>query len=350
MKARKLASGAWNCVVFSHYIIKDGKKKKISKSITVDDPSPRGKRKCERLAAEFALNRDQKSNNLLVYDAVKRYIDSKRSVLSPSTLRSYLSMLDHAYAEIGAIPLHELTQADIQMWVSRVSEKNSPKTVRNKYNLLMSAIDMFSDRKFKVSLPAPKKADLHTPTTEEVQMLLDHVSANPKSTELEMAIRLAAFCGLRLGEICALEDTDFKDGLITVSKAREPDPDVGYVTKQPKTYSGYRTVKATESVTEAVKDIKGRVIKAEPDVVSKRFMRAIRYTFHGEVVFRFHDLRHYYASVTHAIGVPDEYIMKSGGWKTDYVMKRIYRGTMSDEEEKQAEKIADFFQNLDSAK
>lgn len=351
MKAKKLPSGAWNCIVFSHYEIKDGKKKRRYKSFTVKDPSTRGKRECERLAAEYATRRDEESRQkMLVYDAVKKYIDSKRSVLSPSTLRSYLSMLDNAYAEIGAIPLHDLTKADLQIWVSLVSTKNSPKTVRNKYNLLMSAIDMFSDRRYKVSLPAPKKAQLHNPSTEEVQRLLAHVSANPKSKELEIAIRLAAFCGLRLGEICALEDTDIKDGMITVSKAREPDPDGGYVTKQPKTYSGYRTVRATEGVLKAAEGIKGRIIKAEPEVLSNRFKRAVRYTFHGEVVFRFHDLRHYYASATHAIGVPDEYIMKSGGWKTDHVMKRIYRGTMSDEEEKQADKIANFFQNLDSAK
>ena len=347
MKARKLPSGAWNCQVFSHFVIKDGKKKKVYKSITVADPTQRGKRECERLAAEFATRRDESGENMLVYDAVKLYIDSKRSVLSPTTTRSYLSMLENAFNDIGAIPIQSVTQADIQRWIAKVASVNSPKTVRNKYNLLKSSLDMFTDRSFKVTLPAPKKADLHNPSTEEVQRLLAHVSANPKSKELELAIRLAAFCGLRLGEICALEDTDFKDGMITVSKAREPDPDGGYVTKQPKTYSGYRTVKATEGVLQAIEGIKGRIIKAEPDVVSKRFTRAIRYTFHGEVVFRFHDLRHYYASVTHAIGVPDEYIMKSGGWKTDYVMKRIYRSTMSDEEERQAEKISEFFKNLD---
>ena len=29
--------------------------------------------------------------------------------------------------------------------------------------------------------------------------------------------------------------------------------------------------------------------------------------------FRFHDLRHYNASVQHALGIPDAYIMQSGG-------------------------------------
>ncbi|HAU87945.1 MAG TPA: hypothetical protein DCW90_21435, partial [Lachnospiraceae bacterium] len=41
--------------------------------------------------------------------------------------------------------------------------------------------------------------------------------------------------------------------------------------------------------------------------------------------FRFHDLRHYYASMSHSLGIPDSYIMAAGGWKSDYVMKKIYR-------------------------
>ena len=48
--------------------------------------------------------------------------------------------------------------------------------------------------------------------------------------------------------------------------------------------------------------------------------------------FRFHDLRAYSASIRHAIGIPDQYIMREGGWKTDTVLKAIYRRTMQDKE------------------
>lgn len=46
--------------------------------------------------------------------------------------------------------------------------------------------------------------------------------------------------------------------------------------------------------------------------------------------FRFHDLRHYSASIMHAIGVPDVYIMERGGWSSDHTLKRIYCGAMDD--------------------
>lgn len=55
--AKKLPSGSWRCQVLSHteeYTKPDGTigKRKIRKSFTCDDPSKRGKRICEQMAAE----------------------------------------------------------------------------------------------------------------------------------------------------------------------------------------------------------------------------------------------------------------------------------------------------------
>lgn len=33
--------------------------------------------------------------------------------------------------------------------------------------------------------------------------------------------------------------------------------------------------------------------------------------------FRFYDLRYYAASIMHALGIPDVYIMRQGGWSND---------------------------------
>ena len=57
--------------------------------------------------------------------------------------------------------------------------------------------------------------------------------------------------------------------------------------------------------------------------------------------FRLHDFRHYYASFAHAQGIPDAYIMKAGGWKTDHVMKKVYREALKDKNEEMQKKIAD---------
>lgn len=50
----------------------------------------------------------------------------------------------------------------------------------------------------------------------------------------------------------------------------------------------------------------------------------------GMEPFSLHKLRHYFASNAHTLGIPDAYILKLGGWKTDSVMKNVYRHAQSD--------------------
>ena len=66
--------------------------------------------------------------------------------------------------------------------------------------------------------------------------------------------------------------------------------------------------------------------------------------------FRFHDLRHYSASVQHAMGIPDAYIMERGGWGNDAVLKNVYRHTMEEQKKRMADKANAYFSNLCNTK
>ena len=59
-KAKKLKSGSWRCLVYDYT---DDAGKRHYKSFTCDDPSPKGKRKAEMMAAEYATT--EKYNKLL---------------------------------------------------------------------------------------------------------------------------------------------------------------------------------------------------------------------------------------------------------------------------------------------
>ena len=64
--AKKLPSGSWRCQVYSHteeLKQPDGttKKKRIYESFTSDIPGPKGKRMAEKMAAEFAVRKEQLS-------------------------------------------------------------------------------------------------------------------------------------------------------------------------------------------------------------------------------------------------------------------------------------------------
>ena len=72
----------------------------------------------------------------------------------------------------------------------------------------------------------------------------------------------------------------------------------------------------------------GKLVNINPSRVSDRFIKYLKRLNMRR--FRFHDLRHYSASIMHAIGVPDVYTMERGGWSSDHTLKNIYRGSMDD--------------------
>jgi integrase len=301
------------------------------------------KAEAQFLAAQWKNNRtEQKSIKLNVYEAVKRYIDIKRNVLSPSTIAGYERMQRNYFkGEFGMKALEELSNVDVQIWIGDLSERLSPKTVRNIHGLFQAASDMFiPDRHFKTTLPAKKRPELYCPSDEDITKLLQHISG----TELEIAVLLAAFGPLRRGEICALTNKDVKGNVITVRKSMVLGPDREWMIKQPKTYGSYREIEFPDFVIAKLSGIRGRLVKASPDNVSERFARALETA--GLPHFRFHDLRHYSASIMHAIGVPDQYILQRGGWASDNVMKTVYRNTIDLETARQTRRINEHFRKF----
>ena len=84
-KAKKLKSGTWRVLVFSHFEQVDGVKKRRYESFTAPT-----KAEAELKAAQFANNKDRiRSGKLTVGDAIERYISSRKNTLSPSTLKTY---------------------------------------------------------------------------------------------------------------------------------------------------------------------------------------------------------------------------------------------------------------------
>jgi integrase len=76
----------------------------------------------------------------------------------------------------------------------------------------------------------------------------------------------------------------------------------------------------------------GMIVTISPDIITQRHRATLKKL--SLPLFRFHDLRHYSASILHALGIPDQYIMQRGGWSSDETLKRVYRGTIDTYEEK----------------
>lgn len=338
--AKKLPSGSWRVQVYDYT---DSSGKRHYQSFTSDTPGSAGKREAEYMAAEYAANKSIKKRpeNMTLYEAIDKYIQIKEGVISPTTVRTYKSARRMHFDSIGNMSVRDISNTTIQSWVSDLSKKLQPKTVRNTYGLMVSALDMFNpELQIRVKLPQKKETNFYTPSDSDIEILLKKISG----TELEIAVLLAAFGTLRRGEICALTSKDIHGNCITVNKAYVRNEENEWVLKEPKTFSSNRVIELPPFVIQKLNGIEGNIIKAHPDALSERFRKAIKLS--GLQKFRFHDLRHYSASILHAIGVPDQYIMQRGGWASDHVMKSVYRNIIDEESAKQTKKIIEHFNGM----
>lgn len=287
--AKKLPSGSWRCLVFSHYenvVDKDGKpvidpetkkqkQKRIYESFTSDIPGKRGKQSAEAQAAQFLAEKDRKKRpeNWTVKEAFTNYIKLKENVLSETTLRGYETIVRNQIKQIENISLRKLSQEDVQAWVNAISIKLSPKTVKNAYGLFTAVIGMYSPGTiFRVTLPAPKDFDGYVPSDEDIEKLIKYI----EGTEMEKAVLLAAFGSLRRGEVFGLTKEDITGNSIRIRETRVRGRK-GIVTKGPKTQSSCRHVIMPEFVIRKFDDIEsGPLVKMHPEDLSKNFKKVLR--------------------------------------------------------------------------
>lgn len=334
-KAKKLPSGNYRVRAF---IGMDENGKKCYKSFTA--PS---KREAEFLAAEFVAKKKRSAALLAdrtLADAYTRYIEVKANTLSATTVVEYQRSARRDFPELMPLRLSRITQEAVQSAVNVMSATHSPKSVRNAHGLLSAVLRMFApDIRLNTRMPQPKRSDIYIPSEDEIETLIRSI----EGTEIEKAVLLAAFGSLRRSECCALTEDDIEGDVVKVRRAMVWTKDKMWDFKQPKSKAGYRDVTLPRFVVDKLKPREqgSRIVSLVPTSVTNLFAKALKRA--GLPHFRFHDLRHYQASILHAMGVPDKYIMERGGWKTDSTLKNIYQHTMSDKrKEVEAEIVRKF--------
>ena len=347
-KAKKLPSGAWRSEAFLGH---DKKGKRIRKSFTA--PTKREAealaRKCE--VEQRATLRGIDDKDITVGMAVKRYCDKKeaeaeKEKISPSTVRGYRRIYDNNIDLISDIPCIKLEDHMLNEWIEDLSEEQSAKSIRNIWGLVHAALMDVLPRSrvldFKVELPPLKKRNIVVPTEANIHKLLAFLRKN--DYPFYCAVILAAFGTLRRSEICALtaEDIDRENNIVHIDKALVEHYNGGFTLKCTKTESSERDVVLPAFVINALPE-EGKVIDVLPNWISEHFTQTLKKLDIPH--FRFHDLRHYSASIMHYLQIPDETIMRRGGWATDHALHAHYRGVMSEYDKTYTEKLNNHFKD-----
>ena len=324
MTTSKLPSGKWRTRVYVN-----GKQISFTASTKAESV---------RLATQ-ASNR-QNNVRMTVNTALRGYYEAKKGILSPSTAREYARSIERDFTDIGFMRTDKLTRAVIQKWISDYSVNHSAKSTRNAYGLLSAALDLMCDLRFKVELPKIPPRSYQIPSESDFKEAIAECD-----DEMRKAVLLAGIGTMRRGEIAALTYGDI-DGNVIHVHADKIRSQSGYVVKDmPKTSASDRYITYPSFVIEALGS--GRkmdpVVRISPEHISRRW-RVIRKRCGLDGV-RFHDLRHYAASIAHSLGVPDKIIQDRGGWSDDRVMKAVYRNTMKEYSDQYTDMLNEHFES-----
>lgn len=345
-KATKQANGKWKCTVF---LGRDKQGKQLRKVVYGAT-----KKEAEENAHKCGLVEKKKLNGiddraLTVFDAIDRYIikkeaETEKGKMSPATLRSYKSMRDHVFTDIGDIPILRIDDTIINEWIDGLEEEHAPKYCKNCWSLCRASLIEVLPRStvidWRIELPKIIKTKVRVPGETDILTILQYYRVN--DFDMYRACLLAAFGTLRRSEICALtaDDIDRATNTVHIDKALVMNEAKEWVLKSTKTELSTRDVVLPAFVINALPE-SGMVFNKTPLALSDKFSRTVdKFGMH----FRFHDLRHYSASIMHELGASDVIIQHRGGWSNSETLNRHYKGAMPEYEAKFTEKLNTHFE------
>ena len=286
------------------------------------------------------------SRNWTLREAVDKYIDLKRPVLSPTTISRYESVRSHAFQDIMDISLRKLTSNMLQNAINteinrkpadKRTEFLSPKTVRNNYGLIASTLKRYCpDQNFTVDLPKKARRIRTLPLPEDVYKAV-------YGTDIELPVLLAMWLSFTMSEIRGLTKSKSIDGdYITIREVLVNVEGVDVRKDLAKEITRNRRHRMPEYIKNLIDQVDGDIIVPyTPSQLYKKLQKALRAS--DVPLISFHDLRHINASLMAMLQIPDKYAQERGGWKTDHIMKSVYTETFSEERKRVDNVIDDYF-------
>ena len=273
--------------------------------------------------------------DLTLETVIDRYIDSNRSILSPSTIMGYTSMKRCRFTDY--LP-KKISSIDWQEMISNESKKNvSPKTIANAWNLVAPALHAAGYRPPVVNLPQRKRPDMLFLDYQQIEKFLEAI----KGQTGELAAILALH-SLRMSELLAVTTDDVVDGVIRVNKSIVPDETYSLVERDVN-----KTVKSTRDIPVMIPRLyellpeSGKLVNIVAVTIQKAVHNACERA--GLPPVTPHDLRRSFASLAYHLGWKERSVMQIGGWSNMTTVHNIYIKLSTSDLEEDIKKMQDYY-------
>ena len=309
MKAEILPSGSYRI-------------KKVVKGVTYRvtfDHKPSQKEITLALAEKI---QDEGVRNGSFYKYAKEYIQNKKGVVSPATIRTYNTKLEQLSEGFRNENIYEIDSNKVQSEISLFAEDHAPKTTKTLYGFISSVLTAYRPSlKLRVTLPQNIVKKEYEPTNEDIKKLLEHAKNTAYSVPFQLGI-----LGCRRAEICAASIDDLDGNKLWIHRAKVYNGK-WTIKESPKTDASNRIILLPDFLADQIRK-QGYIYNGHPNALNKAIHRYQKKL--GIPDFKFHALRSYFASYAHSLGIPDADIMAIGGWETDHIMKKVYRKSMEE--------------------
>lgn len=340
-KAKKLKSGSWNVLVYSHT---DESGKRKYESFTAPT-----KKEAEYMAAAFQMERDRLKDvtRLTLGEAIDRYIEQKSATLSPGTIDGYKKIRRTAFQGIMDVSLRKIDESILQEAVyaemrrpARRGGQLSAKSIKNAYGLIVGVLGAYMPgRVYRVDLPKSPRRIRTLPEPADIWQAV-------KGDKLELAVLLAMWLSLTESEIRGLTKSGSIDGeYLTVRSVMIRADGRDIIKPLGKTDTRIRRHHLPPYIQQLIDQVDGDILCPWcPSVFLRGLHRCMDAA--GLPRITFHDLRHISASVMAVLQIPDKYAQERGGWATDHVMKSVYTETFSAERQRADRAVDAYFESL----
>jgi integrase len=235
----------------------------------------------------------------------------KGTPLTPATRAHYTHLLTkHVLPSLGDLELSAIDRTTVRAWFADLEKTTGPTACAHSYALLRTILRTAVEDELIESNPAQIRGAGRTDRVREIVVpTVDQVAALAAAVpeRFRAMILLAAWCGLRFGEVSALQrgDIDIKAGVVKVRRGQTRAAGATHV-GAPKSAAGVRDVPVPPHVRAAVRDHLKRHTGPEADALlfpaamggimlrsaAGRWYDPARLSL-GLARLRFHDLRHF---------------------------------------------------------